>query len=76
MGISRIRNEPLTEEYCSYEMKEKGRERRSHTPEKEKWWKCGNILNKKMVKENKRKITVELEKQRRKKKRKKGRNSQ
>jgi hypothetical protein len=57
-------------------MKEKGRERRRHTQEKGKWWKCGNILNKNMVQENKRKITVELEKQIRKKKRKKGRNSQ
>ena len=26
--------------------------------EKRKWWKCGNILNKKVVKENKRRITV------------------
>ena len=51
-------------------MKETGRERRSHKQEKRKWWKCGNILNEKVAKENKRKITVELEKQRRKKKRK------
>jgi hypothetical protein len=52
-------------------MKETGRERRSHRQEKRKWWKCGNILNKKVAKENKRRITVELEKQRRKKKRRK-----
>jgi len=70
MGISRTRNELPTQEYRSYEMKETGRERRSHTQEKRKWWKCGNILNEKVAKENKRKITVELEKQRRKKKRK------
>lgn len=75
MGISRIRNEPLTQEYYSYEVKETGRERRSHKQEKRKWWKYGNILNKKVAKENKRRITVELEKQR-KKKRKEGRNSQ
>jgi len=76
MGISRIRNELLTQDYCSYEMKGTGREIRSHTQEKRKWWKCRNILNKKVLKENKRRITVEFEKQIRKKKRKEGRNSQ
>ena len=69
MGISRIRNQLLTQEYCSYEMKETGREIRNLTEEKRKWLKCGDILNKKVAKENKKKrITVELEKQRRKKK--------
>jgi len=57
-------------------MKEKGQETRSHTQEKRKSWKCGNILNKKVAKENERRIIVELEKQRRNKKRKEGRNSQ
>jgi hypothetical protein len=56
-------------------MKGKGQERQGHTQEKRKWWECGNILNKKVVKENTRKITAEFEKQRRKKKRKEGRNS-